>query len=123
MTDIRRDWRTHEAKWSTHIRLLSGGFTVRKDLLLFACIILAFICGCLSTNRPTEAKAQTKDPYKQFEGQELRFEEIKTTGFGPFVSNCYRAKVPGGWLVAKSTNATGLTFFPDPKHKWKPALD
>ncbi|MBS1857494.1 MAG: hypothetical protein JST11_19155 [Acidobacteria bacterium] len=27
-----------------------------------------------------------------------------------------RAKVPGGWLIALSP--TGITFYPDPRHKW-----
>jgi hypothetical protein len=30
-----------------------------------------------------------------------------------------RAKVPGGWLViATSNSGGGLTFYPDPQHKW-----
>jgi hypothetical protein len=34
------------------------------------------------------------------------------------VGNVYRAKVPGGWLVLVVDNASGLTFYPDPKHNW-----
>ena len=30
----------------------------------------------------------------------------------------YRTKVPGGWLVLVMHNTSGLTFFPDPDHKW-----
>ena len=34
----------------------------------------------------------------------------------------YRAKVPGGWLVAVKgsyqANGMGLTFYPDPLHAW-----
>ena len=35
----------------------------------------------------------------------------------------YRAKVPGGWIVCllaavPNGGAGGLTFFPDPDHKW-----
>ena len=36
----------------------------------------------------------------------------------------YRAKVPGGWLVlwdlepSHEAGAGGLTFYPDPDHKW-----
>jgi len=33
-----------------------------------------------------------------------------------------RAKVPGGWLVlvrgGGADEALGLTFYPDPEHKW-----
>jgi len=32
-----------------------------------------------------------------------------------------RAKVPGGWLVvvqASSSGGTGITFYPDPDHRW-----
>ena len=37
----------------------------------------------------------------------------------------YRAKVPGGWLVATKGRpgwggGTGLTFYPDPEYAWKP---
>ena len=31
----------------------------------------------------------------------------------------YRAKVPGGWIVAwYSINLGGAMFYPDPKHEW-----
>jgi len=30
----------------------------------------------------------------------------------------HRTKVPGGWLVLAIQNTTGLTFYPDPEHKW-----
>lgn len=30
----------------------------------------------------------------------------------------YRTKVPGGWLVLVMQNTSGLTFVPDPDHKW-----
>ena len=30
-----------------------------------------------------------------------------------------RAKVPGGWLLAATSNSgAGLTFYSDPQHKW-----
>jgi hypothetical protein len=32
--------------------------------------------------------------------------------------NVHRAKVPGGWLVLVIHNTSGLTFYPDPEHKW-----
>ena len=34
---------------------------------------------------------------------------------------CYRAKVPGGWLVYiehDDGGGTGLTFYPDPDGRW-----
>ncbi len=30
----------------------------------------------------------------------------------------HRTKVPGGWLVLVMHNTAGLTFYPDPEHKW-----
>ena len=31
----------------------------------------------------------------------------------------YRSKVPGGWLImVRGSTAPGLTFLPDPNHKW-----
>ena len=30
-----------------------------------------------------------------------------------------RAKIPGGWLLVSTSNAGGgVTFYPDPEHKW-----
>lgn len=35
---------------------------------------------------------------------------------------CYRAKVPGGWLVRVTNigevDSIAVTFYPDPQHKW-----
>jgi hypothetical protein len=31
----------------------------------------------------------------------------------------YRTKVPGGWLIrTEACEGVGLTFYPDPNHKW-----
>lgn len=30
----------------------------------------------------------------------------------------HRAKVPGGWLILVMHNTSGVTFYPDPEHKW-----
>ena len=30
----------------------------------------------------------------------------------------HRTKVPGGWLVLVIHSTAGLTFYPDPEHKW-----
>jgi hypothetical protein len=32
--------------------------------------------------------------------------------------NVHRTKVPGGWLVLVIHNTNGVTFYPDPEHKW-----
>ncbi|MFY9727997.1 MAG: hypothetical protein WB579_00250 [Bryobacteraceae bacterium] len=40
----------------------------------------------------------------------LKFERLDAGGYA-----AARAKVPGGWLV---TCGTGVTFYPDPNHKW-----
>jgi hypothetical protein len=45
---------------------------------------------------------------------ELYWETIESYG----MSTC-RAKVPGGWLVAiLNGSGSGITFYPDPNHKW-----
>jgi hypothetical protein len=50
----------------------------------------------------------------------LAFERLNanglTVGYEVRVS---RAKVPGGWLiVVEQAGGEGLTFMPDPEHKW-----
>jgi hypothetical protein len=46
----------------------------------------------------------------------LKFEKLDVDGLS-FRLN--RAKVPGGWLViATSNTGGGVTFYPDPEHKW-----
>ncbi len=37
---------------------------------------------------------------------------------GHLSGRTYRAKIPGGWLLTKNSNDTGITFVPDPQHKW-----
>jgi hypothetical protein len=46
----------------------------------------------------------------------LTWEQLDVT---PGIFNVYRAKVPGGWLVAIAFHdGQGLTFYPDPNHSW-----
>ena len=47
----------------------------------------------------------------------LVWEKLNTSGTG-FLNmlQTWRAKVPGGWLVAAIE--TGMTFYPDPQHLW-----
>jgi hypothetical protein len=44
--------------------------------------------------------------------------ELGMAARGAFAA--YRAKVPGGWLIAvTSTEGTsGVSFYPDPRHEW-----
>jgi hypothetical protein len=46
-------------------------------------------------------------------GAMLRWERLNCD-HGP-ARSAYRAKVPGGWLVAYDN---GMTFVPDPEHQW-----
>jgi hypothetical protein len=56
---------------------------------------------------------------------ELIWEDVKSSGTGGEFLRFIRAEVPSGWLVEtlSSTRSglpgTGLTFVPDPDHKWK----
>ncbi len=56
------------------------------------------------------------------EQQQLVWEELKSSrvGGGIFTMdwNVLRTKVPGGWLVLVIHSTSGLTFYPDPEHKW-----
>ena len=60
------------------------------------------------TNSPVIAKY---DPT----GQKMYWETVIFKGIGGKVQ---RSWVPGGWLVLFL--ADGLTFYPDPEHKWQP---
>lgn len=55
-------------------------------------------------------------------GRQLTWEELdSSTGKeGLFVLDwkVYRTRVAGGWLVLVMHNTSGLTFYPDPDHKW-----
>ncbi len=51
----------------------------------------------------------------------LRWEKLKNEGLS--YGHIYRAKVPGGWLVAiqlmlGASGGEGITFYPGPNHKW-----
>jgi len=49
---------------------------------------------------------------------EIKREEIGREGLGP--RWVYRAKEPGGWLVAvELSKGGGITFVPDPDHDWE----
>jgi len=49
--------------------------------------------------------------------RKLNFEKLDV---GAVSFRVNRAKIPGGWLVFASSNSGGggLTFYPDPQHKW-----
>ena len=56
--------------------------------------------------------------------RQLHWQEVDSSpgkkGLFAFDWKVYRTKVPGGWLVLvmHNTNRSGLTFYPDPEHKW-----
>ena len=54
--------------------------------------------------------------------RQLLWEELKSSrtdgGILKLDWTVHRAKVPGGWLVLVMHNTSGLTFYPDPEHKW-----
>ena len=56
------------------------------------------------------------------EGTKLVWEELNSlrAGVGIFKLDwkVHRTKVPGGWLVLVIHETSGLTFYPDPGHKW-----
>jgi len=46
----------------------------------------------------------------------LKFEKLDVDAIPARVS---RAKIPGGWLlISTSSSGGGVTFYPDPQHKW-----
>jgi len=46
----------------------------------------------------------------------LKFEKLDVDALSARVS---RARIPGGWLlIATSSSGGGVTFYPDPQHKW-----
>ena len=46
----------------------------------------------------------------------LKFEKLDVDALSARVN---RAKIPGGWLLVSTSNAGGgVTFYPDPEHKW-----
>ena len=54
---------------------------------------------------------------------ELVWEEVPSSRKGAGLLSLdwqvHRAKVPGGWLVLVMHNTSGLTFYPDPEHRWR----
>jgi hypothetical protein len=56
------------------------------------------------------------------EPRPLIWEELNSSRAGGGVFKLdwtvHRTKVPGGWLVLVMHNTSGLTFYPDPEHKW-----
>jgi hypothetical protein len=56
------------------------------------------------------------------EARELVWEELKSSrekaGAFTLEWKVHRTKVLGGWLVLVIHNTSGVTFYPDPEHKW-----
>lgn len=71
---------------------------------------------------------QTHAPRAGVAGVFLQWEPVESTGnwrpddYTIAQVDFYRAKVPGGWLVAMKgsyqANGMGLTFYPDPLNAW-----
>jgi hypothetical protein len=59
---------------------------------------------------------------QEAEGRQLVWEELSSSRAGGGIFKLdwkvHRAKVPGGWLVLVMHNTSGVTFYPDPEHKW-----
>lgn len=102
---------------SSHSGLARGATTV-------VLVVAAFCGGALLSPRPSDAQGQN-------ETKPLTFEHCPTNvdlqrAFGVLTESertqltrrltCYRARVPGGWLVMNQSS--GLTFMPDPDHAW-----
>lgn len=49
---------------------------------------------------------------------QLVWEKLDSKGGGIMHWDVHRAKVPGGWLVLAIHNTAGLSFYPDPEHRW-----
>ena len=53
---------------------------------------------------------------------QLRWEQLNNDLKGANYASgwrTYRTKVPGGWLVVvESETSHGISFYPDPQHKW-----
>lgn len=56
------------------------------------------------------------------EGRQLVWEQLESSradgGVFKLDWQVHRTKVPGGWLVLVIHNTSGLTFYPDPDHRW-----
>ena len=65
----------------------------------------------------------TPDPVMLPAASNLLWQSVPSTG--RYANACYRAKVPGGWLVTLNQErgthgaGVGLTFVPDPEHAWR----
>lgn len=61
-----------------------------------------------------------EQPYFDLSQLTLAFRGKKAGKMTRWVTQVYRAKVPGGWLILTSGGQgfSGLTFYPDPKHEW-----
>ena len=84
-----------------------------------AAVILIGACYVFFSEPAAVSIAQAPPTYERTkEGSLIRFELVSHWGAEGQVQ---RAKVPGGWLVTINGAAGppfGLTFVPDPKHRW-----
>jgi hypothetical protein len=57
---------------------------------------------------------------RETEQPQLVWEKLDSRGGGGVLPcQVHRSRVPGGWLILVRFSARGLTFYPDPEHKWE----
>ncbi len=79
----------------------------------------------------TQHHSRIHEPRASVTGVVLEWEPVESIGdwrpddYSVAQVTLYRAKVPGGWLVAMKgsyqANGMGLTFYPDPLNAWSEA--
>ncbi len=102
----------------------ASAHSLARGALTVGLVVAAFAGGALLNPRPSDAQSMN-------ETKPLSFEHCPTNvdlhvAYGALTESertqltrrltCYRAKVPGGWLVMNQSS--GLTFMPDPNHQW-----
>ena len=76
---------------------------------------LEMVAASTHTTRSGNMAQGTEQP--QLSWEQLNSSRA-TGGFIKMGWNVHRTKVPGGWLVLVIHNTSGVTFYPDPEHKW-----
>jgi hypothetical protein len=96
-------------------RFLGEPYSVRREIFLEAtrpdAASAAHAPAPVAAQAITPAAVEAEPPASPGAIEaKLKFERLDAGGYA-----AARAKVPGGWLVACGT---GVTFYPDPEHKW-----
>jgi len=70
------------------------------------------------TDRSVRLKPKQRALYISVAMPKLNFEKLDVSTL-TVNTTINRAKIPGGWLLVSTSNAGGgVTFYPDPEHKW-----